>query len=548
MTTGASLAKHAAPAAATSLSLHPHRLRIGPAGVEPFHCPVAPDELVAARDVFLLQLFDWIRARDIDRDPDAELIWLNAAQITVEVLRLLNGYAVQRRLTQAGHRLENEGEGTALFGLLATGQAPDPSGVTQRTFAGLRPEPGWKRSLRVLKYAFGRSGPSYKPRSWIRPGRDIVTFSASELILANAAAADRTIVLSKFGEWMPTGSLSGDSLPAGAGRDALRDVVALAQRSFAAVDVALPPFLAANIETFADSLTRRTRFYLEPLSAAPERLPQAFWSGSSGILYNRVMARAVSKAGGEVTGHDHGTSSGLWSSCLPSVTEFNFVQRFVTYSEPMAQGLRRHLDRRLLARPDSPCAIVPVRRAAASAPKSPRGNRTRTGRKPRLLYVMTAYTGDSVYLEPLLPDAVAVDWQARLLDFLAGEGFHLSLKPHPDSYCRPPDEFQRLYDAEVVDQPFEEVMHEADLLLLDYWRTSCLVSALRTDVPMVLIEFPQHAPDPEARKLLERRAAIVAAGFGDDGRADTDWASLRRALAAAPGLGDPRFVESYYPQ
>jgi len=531
---------------------HPHEMRIGPKGVEQFSWPVGLDELGAWRDRFLTDLYAWIRSEGVERDRDAELIWMNAGQIATEFLRLCNGHVVQRRLSAAGWRSDATHQGASLFTNLAEGKIPPPAEATRRTLAGHAPDPLWRRPLRAFKHHWRKESLRYRPRPLIRPERDIVTFSASELIVAHARRLARPVTLSKFAEWMTPGDLSSHGLPSGVGRQTLDQLLGLAENVLAQAGEPFPPVLKEAFAQFVTALTQRTRFYLEELETRPERLPRVYWSGTSGILMNRVMSRAVAKAGGQVIGHDHGTGTGWWQTHYQTVFELNFVQEFVTYSPAMAEGLARNYRRDLTAFPDRLCRITPLMEPPIESPAEHR----HTARRPapsrravkRVLYTPTAYTGDSMYLLPLLSDPVAVDWQARLLEFLRARNYEIAIKPHPDSHCSPPPAFARMFGCKVVEQSFEEVMADSDLILFDYLQTSCIVSAARSDRPIVLVEFPRLLLDPAARELLAARCAIVKGWFGDDGRAEIDWQDLERALTTAPDLSDRRFVETYYPQ
>lgn len=539
-------------AAAPGVEFDPGRMAIGPQGVTPFYAPVGIDELHAVRDSFLTGLFAWLREQDIDRSRDAEVLWLCVPQIVMEAMRLFHAQALQRRLRGAGYVLPDNGG--SLFERIADGQENEPSIFMKVLRRGLQRDPRWRKAARALKSAYRSDGLPYRPRAFLRPARDIVTFSASDLVIAHARRESRPVFLSKFDEWLTPGSIGEDALPEGIGSTARDALIRLTDDAFKVAGESLSEALMESLARLAKSLTQRVGFYLEELRGQSASLPRQLWVGSSGIVYNRLMARAVRSAGGEVVGHDHGTGSGWWQTYYQTITELNYVDRFVTYSDAMAAGLRKSFRPDLLPSADRVCAIESIASSTAAAerrqgPAPTVIDRPAERAKPgkTAMYVPTAYTGDRVYLQPLLPDLVAVDWQARLFAYLRSEGYDILVKPHPESPYPIPLELQERFGFTVVEGPFEQVADQADLLVFDYLQTSCIVSALNGDRPIVLIEFPRLRLDPEARALLSKRAAIVPGGFDDEGRAEVDWEALGRAFESAALLTDNAFVERYYP-
>ncbi len=536
----------AAPAA--PFCFHPHDMRIDEKGVHPCFWPVPLEELESARDRFLAELFAWFRAENVDRNPNAELFWLNAATIGMEFTRLFHGWVVLQRLQGADRPEWQSLRDDGLFTSLAAGRAPAPPIYSAGAMAGLPEDPLWRKVLRAARYALRPDKTCYRPPALISRDEDVVTFSMHELIAAHARQSGRRLVVSKFPDWMTTGDITHLEPGHGASPASREAIIALMRRRFAEAECIMPDFLVRHCDQFLERLTARTQVYLHDLMDREKHLPKRFWSGSSGILYNRVMARAVQRAGGKTTGHDHSSSSGWWRTPLRTVIELNYVDRFMTYGEAIAEHLRRDVEPTLFGRAGQEVEITGL--AASARPTAPRasegqGRPTATGRK--LMYVMTAYTGNFVGLWTVMPDLVAVDWQARLLAHLHARGHDLSLKPNPDSPCAPPPAFEALFNAPAVEGACEALMPQADILLFDYPASTCFLAALRTDRPIVLIDFPFVKLDPEARALLARRVALVPGRLDGSGRAWVDWDELDTALATAPALEDDTFVENYFP-
>ena len=516
-------------------------------GVADVFWPLPMTELLATRDRLLERLLAWFRARDIDRDRNAELLWLNAWPITMEFLRLYSAVVVVARLGPDGIAPARDDRGATLFDCVSSGAAPGPSQELRNTLRGLVADPLWKKLARQVRALAGRDALPYRIRPLIDPARDIVTFSATPLIAARARQSGAPVVLSKIDEWMSTGPLDDAPRTAGASDGAIGEVLDLLAEACAEGGAALPDHIRHHARDQLVRLTRRCGVHLEELRRREHRLPRVFWSGSCGIVYNRVMARAVIRAGGRAVGHDHSTGTGWWRFPLRTVNEFNYVEQFVTTGEAMAEGLRRSNQPAFRVGPEQGCEIVPLvagRPEVADAEVAPLPSRPAS---LDVMYVFNLYAGDSVQPAPSLADPVAVDLQARVIGRLRAQGHRVTLKPHPDSYCDPPAAFFDRLGATRTDKPCESVMPDADLLIFDFVGASCLLGALRTDRPIVLIDLPMIEIAPEALELLERRVAILPAGFDREGRVAIDWPAFDAAIERAWSLRDDRFLTTYYP-
>ena len=530
-------------------ALHPSDMEIGANGVPGAGWPLTLDELRASRDRFLSDLYAWIRLQSVDRDPEAELVWINAAPLTMEVMRLFNAWVVIERLRGLDRLPKARSDRNGLFDRLSQGQVPEQSILATATLRGIADDPSWRKVLRTAKYALGNAPIRYKPRRLIRPETDIVTFTVDPLTTAHAHRSDRPVVLSKFDEWLTTGDVTTEAKDRGLNDEARLAVLSLIKGLFARAGAPLTAGLERHLAEFLDLFAGRTRLYLEDLEKRRDDLPRQFWPGTGGILYNRVFARAVQKAGGEVTGHDHSSSSGWWRARERVVNELNSVDRFVTYGEKIADGLRRDLDPALLGRPNRIPEIVALTDTSPSAPcEAPAAQSSRAHEAARtVMYVMNLYAGDSMGLWPVMPDLIAVDWQIRLLRRLRRAGYQVLLKPHPESHCPVPTGFAERLDAEIVGGSCQDAMPQADLLLFDFPGATCLLHALRGRQPIVLVDFPYLELDDDARGLLEQRVALVPGHLDERGRATVDWNLLEDALAIAPQRLDRGFVDAYFP-
>jgi len=161
------------------------------------------------------------------------------------------------------------------------------------------------------------------------------------------------------------------------------------------------------------------------------------------------------------------------------------------------------------------------------------------------MFASICYPGEMLHYFPLLPTPVAADWHARLISNVRGWGYEMLLKPHPGSHYPIPPAFTEELGARLLTERFERVLADADAVMFDSPMSTTFGVALASEKPVILIDLGRAIFRPEARALLEKRCRIVKAWFDETNRLQIDWDELRRAIAEAPDLTDPAFVESY---
>jgi hypothetical protein len=523
-----------------TLHLHPHQMSIGPSGVQPFAWPVAIETTVAARDHFVRATMAYVRAENVDRSENAEALWLALPHLIADFCYIHQCAAAGTALASAKWRVE--------YGEAAQIAAGTQIGISPRIeFARLLPrgQPLWRRPLRMAKMLLSSGPVVSKPYFAVDPDHDVVIFQPLPHLIHQAKAEKvRRVVISRFDDWMGVANPAEDGRQTGmsnATRDAYRSILAA---SFKVGGVDLQDQIAGVLLESAEIIVRRVQTQIGRLRRREKWLPKRFWSGTGGNLMNRVFGRMVSRHGGQVTAFDHGMSTGLWDNWAQTVLEFNWADRFITFSEIMARGLRHNYVDDYVARSNHRCDIVvAVDHGIDSLPQD--AHRLPAGRLVK--YVPTLYAGRSTQIIPLLPDIVAVDWQARLLSFLLEEGWDVSMKPHPESYCLPPDAF-RQFGVRIESGAFEKLPDLGATLIFDYPQSTAFRSALTGRQPIILIDLPRLPLQHGVLDLLARRCAVVRGWFDQDNRVQVNWDDLKQALVRAPGLVDDVIVrETLFP-
>lgn len=473
----------------------------------------APPDLRERRELayraFIGVLDAWIVARDIDRDPDAELLALAEQEIVSEAMR-----QVYRVLTDGKEQTDRM---AYLQGV------PEPS-------------PAWKQAARFGLSLMGRR-PHYRPPSLFRPDRDICVFHSSAITSAYAKQRNLEPCLMTHGDWF---SLVPDAASRGAPLNAEieRMLMQAMQNAFDAAGLDNATAVEQSVRRFSD-YARWIDFHRAALHASGRKIPKEFWAATMGFPLHRILARAVLHKGGAVVGFDHGAGSGMYEWDFPARTEFSMLSKFITFAPAMADGLRRNIGKcggRF--RSVDIDVLAAARRQRAVAFDSSKVN--------RIVYVSRSYWGHNFTSPPLDDNERLKDWQWRLLPALKNLGREVGFKPHPEDIETPAEQFRSVLGVTTHDGKFEASDWSDTVFVFDSTLSTTFPYALATGLPIVVFDTPHVAMRPEARELLSRRVAIAPVWRDSESRLQTDWSSIPALFDRAMAKGDNSVLSTYY--
>jgi len=163
------------------------------------------------------------------------------------------------------------------------------------------------------------------------------------------------------------------------------------------------------------------------------------------------------------------------------------------------------------------------------------------------MYVPTIYPGEVVdAITGMMSDLVLLDWKVRLLEKLEEWKYNIILKPHPEGFGSVPPHIEEIFGSIINDKPFEQVINQADVLLLDMPASTTFTSSLVSDKPIVLMDFGFNEIEDAAKELLSLRCAIVPCGFDKYNRARVCWEALHEAINSSVHKCDSEFAREYY--
>lgn len=524
------------------LTLDPDRLLLGPDGVKPWNWPHRHEEHWALSRELVMRLVNILRETDRNGPPSARNITLLSSRLLAVVTSLAYWSAVAR---EAGrHRISpRPGPSAPLASLVLEDRVPDRDRIIDVLASGARAGAGARFPwLRMARELIERDGYRRRPLSLVDLEREIVTVARQPLIDRAAQAEKRPINLTPLAYWFPAvpasaraaiGSRPLDREPVNRFVDALAG-------AFRETGLDLRPSACDFLTDMIGEGCRWIDFHLERIEARSLALPKRLWIGSSGIIWNRLLASRVRANGGHVTAFDHAQGADLTCDTLFAFNEAQSVDRFVTFSQAHAANYR---------------AAFPAMAIANKAPEvlvAPPGDRP-AGHIETTVSQANVGVRSALYVAPLVPSsevgpyglmtaAPSFDWQARLVSMLLEQDLTVGLKPHPESPVRHPAYFSSIPGVSMLAGRSEEHLPNHDVVIIDFPFQTTFGQALRAGRPIVFIDLGFARYTPQQRRKLECRCAVVEGRFDRTGRVQVDPGRLASAISLAPTLRDPAFL------
>ncbi len=302
--------------------------------------------------------------------------------------------------------------------------------------------------------------------------------------------------------------------------------------------------LAKHTSKLAESTANwllKVAHHRELLDLGWRRRPGEIWTGTGGNYVTRQIRAAVKRAGGKVTGFEHGGGGHIHRELGSEIiNEFWLCDRFVADTQAKGDIYRAGMRGSGLELEGGP-VFQGAGPGLATFKWDNANENTRPART--ILYVTTAFVGETCYpIQPLLPDVIYADWQGRLADSLVEQGFEVLIKQHPQGVRRG-EPFVTSGKAQYIGGRFEDAIKLADAFVFDYPATTSLWEAICTRKPVLFVDIGLANWNEKVRAHFERRCAILTATFDEWNRPQADFSAIRCALDNAP-MSDT-FAEEY---
>ena len=519
------------------VTLDVRQIRVTSAGIENLVWPVSRDELSQLEHALMRRCLDQIKPLDCQEQALGLTV---LPYFLIEAIAFAEASLLIARFRERGKEVAPPPSWRLTTALKAS-SAPSEAPFLSQLALGPPKSRSWRVPLRRARDFFIRDAISRRSLSKIRLREDIVSTVVEPVVLNHAACIPDPVAYVRYESWFDQVSDSQFDV-----RPTAQLLAADTAEIFAAHGVDRLPLAERYLARWLTQALSICSSHLRKLHSFPtEVIPAYLWTGTGGNVWARLLRQEVRRRGGLVTGHDHAIGTAHRREIDRSLVEFFACDHFVTLNQMQAKLIRESLDDGVLSY-QAPIKVSP-RAPAESGVHTERSLQRPRRNVKRIMVLTTIYRGDRYHNATVMPDLVAVDFQARLFCKLREWGYEVFHKHHPASYIRPPGEFEKVLKVVQVSETFESVLEEADgFLIVDDSNSSVIGPALASDKPVTLIDLNRAPWTPEAFELLQRRCGFVRGDFDQENRVVLDWELLREALIASETLSDPAIFDSFF--
>ena len=319
------------------------------------------------------------------------------------------------------------------------------------------------------------------------------------------------------------------------------------QKIFVENGIELPVQGKIYIKEWAKHADNFVNFHLKEKCNFLNKVKGEVWFGSGGsTIWQVMLIEKLRKRGIKVVTHDHGSGNSHHEQVPVHWVEFMHTNQFITYNDTVAENRRKGFTKELIVGQPEPSIMSLNEVLGRKTPQfSPRIIEKR-GKIKKIMYVGTAFHGETTRLRPIFHDMTYFDWQVKLLSFFKKKGIEVLYKPHPEGATRLPPNFAESFGFNTINDRFEKVESNVDAYLIDFIFSSTTPSILQKDLPVFFVNlgFPELLND--AKKLIKRRCYYLAANYSSDSRLSIEWKVLDSLLSNEMHVFDMSFPDSYF--
>jgi hypothetical protein len=507
-----------------------------------FYWPISWSEHKIIRDDFISNYATLSRAKNNSSDLDSVALSILSMEIVQEYLKCWFVTALEKRVQEQ----IKTGNNTQI--ILSDFVFDTKYDHNRLEFLKSRFKSSAIRSCaRPLYGVIERENYSWRWPFLVNFSNNIVATDKNSLVTNQARQLDKSIALVSFRYWFGECCSKQNLKKYSINKNKIDEFIDLSMSAAGLVGDKLNNNQLKYLASWIEDASSVVKYYLEYLLKNRHKLPKTLWTGSGGYIFRRILHMAVRLNGGTSISHDHGSGLGCFNIIDTNLTEFVTPDIFVTFSESQKLGYEKQFNNRFKFCDSWPEIKYIENNYNNTKLDESEGNYDNKSSIKNIIFVSNQLRGMHIPLTPIEFDHVAIDWQHRLFARLKKMGFNIIYKGHPDSYAKTPEYLAKDLSIQISDKPYEEIMNNGDLIIYDYLHSSTLQHTLKSNLPVLYIDFGHCPLNQEADVLIKKRIQFVDGWHDDFNRCQINWDELESALINAQNkVNENEFVNSYF--
>mgnify|MGYP001369376096 CR=1 FL=1 len=398
---------------------------------------------------------------------------------------------------------------------------------------GLKDVSASRKFGRILKELVIQDNLMRRPLAMTDLNRDIVSVSYQPLILKASTLIQERVNLVPPHGWFPAVEKSTvETISKNEDFNRIKSAIAtLAVECMQSLMLDVQKNEINVLKQFTQEALSFVGSYVLQLDSQSGKLPNYLWSGSSGIIWIRLLQDAVLRKGGQVTGFDHAEGADIDESCKFGFVELQTVSKFITFNRYTANHFRK------AANLYNFTGLTPEIKFLAfndiKVTKASIQNR-KISRVQTILFLPPFISETDFGLYPALGPVQGMKFISKVLSFTAELGIDVIMKPHPEmkfplkNFALEMPHVNLVYAGKS-----EDYLDGADALLLDYPMQTTMGAALQTNLPIALIDTGQICLSEKLCAAMSKRIGYAKLLEDGDGGWHFEKDHIRSTLDAA---------------
>ena len=212
-----------------------------------------------------------------------------------------------------------------------------------------------------------------------------------------------------------------------------------------------------------------------------------------------ILIERLRRKGIKIVTHDHGSGNSHHDQIPVHWVEFMHTDQFITFNKINEINRNNQFNKKLIFGQNIPKiqsldSLLEIETKTFKKRVIQKSNRIK-----KIMYVGTAYHGETTRLRPIFHDVTYFDWQIKLLSYLKNHGVNGFYKPHPEGATRPRSDFAESFGFKTLNQRLEEISENFDAYIIDFIFSSTTPLILKSDKPVFFINlgFPELLVKPK---------------------------------------------------